>query len=208
MSEPNVSAQADLSYLRALAEAGRNAPPEGGSYLLAGGGWFSAAALIIGLGDLGVLAPAASGMWTALLVAMTGFAATLFLLSRRDAGKVATDANRIFGEAWSAAGAGVFFFFVACFVAAARLDSFAIMNAVALFVLTVYAVAWRISAAITRQQWMNAVTGLCVASLGLVAWAVATPYLWLAYAAALFLSAVVPGLILMRQARILRNRTA
>jgi hypothetical protein len=36
----------DLSFLRSLAESGRDAPLMAGPYLIAGGGWFAAASLI------------------------------------------------------------------------------------------------------------------------------------------------------------------
>jgi hypothetical protein len=48
---------------------------------------------------------------------------------------------------------------------------------------------------------MTRVTVLTFASLLIVAAAIGTPYAWLAYAVALVLSAVVPGLYLMRLAR-------
>ena len=47
----------------------------------------------------------------------------------------------------------------------------------------------------------NAVTGLCFASMLVVALAVGTAWMWLAYAVALLLCAVLPGLALMRKAR-------
>jgi hypothetical protein len=90
-------------------------------------------------------------------------------------------------------------------LAAVRLGTPDILNAISLFVLTVYALAWRISACVTRQGWMNGVAGLTLVSLGLAALAVASPYLWLAYAGGLVLSGVIPGLFLIRRARAMQS---
>jgi hypothetical protein len=45
----------DLAFLRDLAESGRDAPFGGGDYLIAGGGWFALASLIIWAGAQGAL---------------------------------------------------------------------------------------------------------------------------------------------------------
>jgi hypothetical protein len=49
---------------------------------------------------------------------------------------------------------------------------------------------------------MNVIAALSLVALALVATAATGPYMRLAHAAALILSAVIPGLILMRRARI------
>ena len=43
----------DLAFLRDLAESGRDAPFGGGDYLIAGGGWFALASLIVWAGAQG-----------------------------------------------------------------------------------------------------------------------------------------------------------
>jgi hypothetical protein len=194
----------DLSFLRSLAEAGRDAPVTAGPYLVAGGGWFGAASLLIGLNDMGFLALPGNVIVALMLGATAGFAVTLYLLIRRDSRHVPNTANRVVGAAWSAAGFGIFSFFVAVAIVAARSGNGFIMNSIALAVLTLYGSAWQLTGAVTGQRWMTGVTVLTFASLLIVAAAVGTPYAWVAYAAALALSAVVPGLYLMRLAQAAR----
>lgn len=200
--------QDDLSFLRSLAVAGRDAPLQAGPYLVAGGGWFAMASLLLGLQALGVLALPAAAMWSVWLVAMVGFSATLFLLIRHDSQRVANTTNVVIGAAWSAAGWGIFAFFVAVYIVAARTDSYAVLNTVAPAVLVLYGVCWKLSAEITRQRWMNGVTALTFVALLLVAASIGTRWTWIAYAVALVLSGVLPGLYLMRLARAARATTA
>jgi hypothetical protein len=200
--------QDDLSFLRSLAVAGRDAPLQAGPYLVAGGGWFAMASLLLGLQALGVLALPAAAMWSVWLVAMVGFSATLFLLIRHDSQRVANTTNAVIGAAWSAAGWGIFAFFVAVYIVAARTDSYAVLNTVAPAVLVLYGVCWKLSAEITRQRWMNGVTALTFVALLLVAASIGTRWTWIAYAVALVLSGVLPGLYLMRLARAARATTA
>lgn len=202
---PDVASSAeDLSFLRSLAEAGRDAPLMAGPYLVAGGTWFGVASLLIGLHDLGFLALQASVMVALMLGATAGFAVTLYLLVRRDRRHVPNTANRVVGAAWSAAGFGIFAFFVAAVIVAARSGNGFIMNSIALAVLTLYGSAWQLTGAVTGQRWMTGVTVLTFASLLIVAATVGTTHAWVAYAAALALSAVAPGLYLMRLARTAR----
>ncbi|MEY4267839.1 MAG: hypothetical protein RIS90_2374 [Pseudomonadota bacterium] len=201
MQTSAASSHQDLAFLRALAEAGKNAPLTSGPYLVTGGGWFALASLLIGLADMGWIPFKPAQLWPAMLGAMVGFAITMFVLHRRDAGRIANDTNRLMGEAWSAAGLGIFLFFVAVYIAAARTGQYAMLNAIALFVLAVYAMAWRITARITGRRWMDGVSALTVVSLFAVALALGTSASWLAYAGALVLCGVLPGLYMMRLAR-------
>jgi hypothetical protein len=204
MHPETVSSAEDLSFLRSLAEAGRDAPLTAGPYLLAGGGWFGVASLLIGLHDMGFLALPGNAIVALMLGATAGFAVTLYLLIRRDSRHVPNTANRVVGAAWGAAGFGIFAFFIAVAIVAARSGNGFIMNSIALAVLTLYGSAWQLTGTVTGQRWMTGVTVLTFASLLIVAAAVGTPYAWIAYAAALALSAVVPGLYLMRLAQATR----
>lgn len=199
-----VSPAENLSFMRSLAEAGRDAPLTAGPYLVAGGGWFGAASLLIGLHDMGFFALQANLMAALMLGATAGFAVTLYLLIRRDNRHVPNMTNRIVGAAWSAVGFGIFAFFVAVAIVAARSGNGFIMNSIALAVLTLYGAAWQLTGAVTGQRWMTGVTILTFTSLLIVAAAIGTPYAWIAYAVALALSAVVPGLYLVRLAQVAR----
>lgn len=192
----------DLSFLRNLAEAGQDAPLTMGPYLIAGGGWFGLASLVIGLAQIGAIPSGVNAvLWQSMLIAFVGFAVTLFLLIRRERGRVQNTTNNTLGAAWSAAGSGIFFFAVAIFIVAARTGEGYLLNSISLVVLTLYAVAWKLSAAVSRKPWMNGIVFLTVVSLLTVAASIGSMFSWLAYAAALILSAVLPGFYLVSLAR-------
>jgi hypothetical protein len=192
----------DLSFLRNLAEAGQDAPLTMGPYLIAGGGWFGLASLVIGLAQIGAIPSGVNAvLWQSMLIAFVGFAVTLFLLIRRERGRVQNTTNNTLGAAWSAAGSGIFFFAVAIFIVAARTGEGYLLNSISLVVLTLYAVAWKLSAAVSRKPWMNGIVFLTVVSLLTVAASIGSMFSWLAYAAALLLSAVLPGFYLVSLAR-------
>jgi hypothetical protein len=192
----------DLSFLRNLAEAGQDAPLTMGPYLIAGGGWFGLASLVIGLAQLGAIPGGANGVvWQAMLIAVVGFAVTLFILIRRERARVHNTTNNTLGAAWSAMGWGIFLFAVAIALVAVRTGEGYLLNSISLVVLTMYAVAWKLSAEVSRKPWMNAIVGLTVVSLLIVAASIGSMFSWLAYAAALFLSAVFPGFYLASLAR-------
>ncbi len=187
----------DLSFLRNLAESGQDAPLTMGPYLIAGGGWFGIASLVIGLAQLGAIPGGANAMvWQAMLIAVVGFAVTLFMLIRRERERVQNTTNNTLGAAWSAVGWGIFLFAVAIALVAVRTGEGYLLNSISLVVLTLYAVAWKLSAEVSRKPWMNVIVGLTVVSVLIVAASIGSMFSWLAYAAALFLSAVFPGFYL------------
>lgn len=187
----------DVSFLRNLAEAGQDAPLAMGPYLIAGGGWFGVASLVIGLIESRIIPGNASLMATVGLGGLLGFFLTLFLLLRRDRGQVQNLINETLSATWSAMGWGIFLFFVAITLAAIQTGEEPLLNSISLVVLTLYAVAWKISASVSRQAWMNIIVALTALSLLIVSLSVGSNYQWLAYAAALFLSGVAPGIYLV-----------
>jgi hypothetical protein len=194
--------QDDLNFLRRLAEAGQDAPLTMGPYLIAGGGWFGLASLAIGLAQLGAIPGGVNAvLGQAMLIAVVGFAVTLFMLIRRERGRVQNTTNDTLGAAWSAVGWGIFFFVVAISLVVARTGEEYLLNSISLVVLTLYAMAWKLSAEVSRKSWMNAIVGLTVISLLIVAVSIGSMFSWLAYAAALLLSAVLPGFYLVSLAR-------
>jgi hypothetical protein len=194
--------QDDLNFLRCLAEAGQDAPLTMGPYLIAGGGWFGLASLAIGLAQLGAIPGGVNAvLGQAMLIAVVGFAVTLFMLLRRERGRVQNTTNNTLGAAWSAVGWGIFLFVIAISLVVARTGEEYLLNSISLVVLTLYAMAWKLSAEVSRKSWMNAIVGLTVISLLIVAVSIGSMFSWLAYAAALLLSAVLPGFYLVSLAR-------
>lgn len=80
------------------------------------------------------------------------------------------------------------------------------LNAMPLVVLVVYGIAWWVAAVVSQQAWMKRVVAATYAGLLVVALAIGTRYVWLAYALALLGTALIPGMKLVRTAA--RQRTA
>lgn len=198
------SATADLAYLRNLADAGKDAPLMAGPYLVAGGGWFAAASLaqwpvireLLGLGFQQAM--------LAWLVAVIGFAITLVTLIRRDRGKAENHSNRAINSVWSGIGYAIFAFWLGVAVMAyQRGDSF-LMNTISLQVLSLYAVGWIVAGAMTGQGWMRFNALVAFITVPVLGAFVGSGQEYLVYAIALVLTAVVPGVRLMRAAASIR----
>lgn len=200
-SSTNVSPASDLAYLRALAAAGKEAPLMAGPYLIAGGGWFAAASLIQWPVIRDLIGLSQSEALIGWLLAAAGFAVNLTVLVRRDRSKVENNANRAVNTVWTAIGFGIFAFWLGVAIMAYRSGNAFVMNSIALHVLSVYGVGWAVASAVTGRGWMqfNAMMALLtVPVLGLLT---GTGDEFLAYAIALVLTAVVPGVRLVREAR-------
>lgn len=198
---PEQTALDDLAYLRSLAEAGRDAPLSAGPYLIAGGSWFGVASLALGIVDVTGVANAREHLWMLFLLSAVGFSAQLAVLIRRDHGRAESQSNFAINATWSAAGWGIFVFWAAAAIVAWRHGSGFFMNAIPLVVLAVYGIGWWVAAAVSRQAWMKGLVAASYLSMLVVGAAIGTPYVWLAYALALFACAVLPGLKLTRLAR-------
>jgi len=166
-SVPSARPAEDLAFLRDLAESGRDAPFAGGDYLVAGGGWFALASLVVWFGSQGLYGlslPSAHLVW---LFAAVGFAGSLAYLIRRDRGLPVTTTNRALGAVWSAVVWGFFAFWLGAFVLAQRSGAEAVgpvMSTILLHGLSAYGVAWSAYRLISRQRWVRTV---CMSSLTL-----------------------------------------
>ncbi|MFM7302358.1 MAG: hypothetical protein ACKO4X_03410, partial [Alphaproteobacteria bacterium] len=194
-SRPSASpAQAaeDLAFLRDLAEAARNTPFGGGDYLIAAGGWFALASLVVWLGVQGVFGPILSSAHFAFPISGLGFAGTLAYLLRRDHGRVETAANRALGMAWAAIGWSILAFCAGAVVMAHRGQPFA-LNTITIFVVSVYGIGWALAAAITRVGWMSVTAFFSFLAVPVFGALAGTGQEFLAYAITLVLIAVMPG---------------
>ena len=190
----------DLAFLRGLAEAGRDAPFGGGDYLIAGGGWFALASLVVWLGSQGLFGLSLPSAHLAFVIGGLGFAATLTYLVRRDRGQVETATNRALGVAWTAIGWSIFAFVIGVALMAYRGQPVALAT-ISLFVVSVYGIGWMLAAAVTRQGWMSATAFFTFLTVPVLGALVGTGQDYLAYAIALVLIAVVPGFRLRAAAR-------
>ena len=200
MNQPGSSPAEQLAFLRSLAVAGQEAPLTAGPYLVAGGTWFGLASLVHWAISIGLLdfEPSAYGIvWIA---AAVGFGINLFLLVRRDSGQPESGSNRALNAVWTAIGYSMFVAWVSLWLASSRTADYTLMNAMPLYILAVYGAAWSVAGMLTGQRWIRATAIGAFASAILVGLMIDSPYLMLAYAAALFACALVPGLVMMRRA--------
>ena len=200
-STPSAKAAEDLAFLRDLAEAARNTPFGGGDYLIAGGGWFSLASILVWLGAQGVFGPILPSAHYAFPICGLGFAGTLAYLMRRDRGRVETAANRALGMAWAAIGWSIFAFCVGAVVMAYRGQPF-VLNTITMFVVSVYGIGWALAATITRQGWMSVTAFFTFLTVPVLGALVGSGQEFLAYAITLVLIAVIPGIRLRAAARV------
>jgi hypothetical protein len=200
-SDPSAKAAEDLAFLRDLAEAARNTPFRGGDYLIAAGGWFALASLVVWLGAQGVLGPSRSLAYFTFPICGLGFAATLAYLLRRDRGRVETAANRALGMAWAAIGWSILAFCTGAAVMAYRGQPF-VINTITMFVVSVYGIGWALAATITRQGWMSVTAVFTFLTVPVFGALVGSGQEFLAYAITLVLIAVIPGLHLRAAARV------
>ena len=193
--------QDDIAYIRALAEEGRNTPVLGGGILIAAGAIFGLASLAhYGIaGGLVDLEPVALNyVWIGALVL---FLLSLIGLKSQIRGKpgARSAVNRAVGAGWMGVGLGIFVMALSIAVLSFKLQSEVPTYLFPSLIFALYGAGWAVSATMSGQkwQWMLAIGGWIAAPA--IASLIDTPLLWLGYAAGLFLLALVPGLILVRQ---------
>ena len=81
---------------------------------------------------------------------------------------------------------------------AMQLGNFEVLNTISLAVLVIYGILWWAIGTVTGAVWMRTLAVLSFLSTAPVALAVGSQYVWLAYAGALAVCALLPGIYLMR----------
>jgi len=191
----------DLAFLRALAEDGRRTPLLGGSLLAAAGGCYGLASFVQWLILARIIAiPPVSvfGVW---ILAVAIHLSIQARLVRRLAAKPGVDstANRASRDVWSAVGVGCFALFAALAVASWKARTGVLIGFAPSIVLVLYGAAWWVAASVSGLAWIRAVAAGAFATAIVLGLLIGSTWVWLAYAAALVLLALVPGLALMRQ---------
>ena len=193
----------DVAFLRGLAEQGGSAPLLGGSILAAAGALFAPASLVhwAVVSDRLDLGPSAINLiWPAAAAAF--FIALLTLRSRlRGAPGACRGPNRAMGAAMKGMGLSSFALWGAFVLASARTGEWVIMDMFSVVILALYGGAWFVAAAVSGRGWLHVVASAAFILAVAAAWLVGRPEFYLAYAAALVLTALIPGLMLTRQAR-------
>jgi hypothetical protein len=198
MSTASNNVADDMRYLRELAEAGTSAPLQMGPYLIAGGAWFSGASFVLALAQMGLIPVVASMVNLVFVAAAIGFAIHLAVLIRADRAQVERGRNRFINAAWTSAAFGIFAFCVAVALLSLRLQDSAVLSTISLVVLCVYGLVWWLCASVTGFAWMRGIALLSFLSMLLVAWLANTAFAWLTYGLALVLTALLPGIYIVR----------
>jgi hypothetical protein len=203
MSDNMQGLRDDVAFMRNLAEDGRNAPLLGGEISMAAGLCFGAASLAHYAalkGWLGEVGPEFNLIW---IGAGALFAAFLVLSIRRQRSQrgAAATVNRATGSAWQGVGLAVFAIFGGFIMASARTGEWIIMAMLVPVILALYGAAWAVAGEMTGRTWIKGVAGLSLILSVLTGWLAGTAEQYLVYAAALVLTAFIPGVIMLRQER-------
>lgn len=195
------SVKDDIAFMRALASEGRSAPLLGGAVMIAAG-------LIFGTASLAHYAVAVAGahltpwIYPILWFSAAGvFVVALWLLKARYRGRPGSlsPGNRAMRGVWRGLGFAAFTLFVVMAIAGIKLDNPVIFGLFPSIILVLYGTAWTLGAQMSEQRWMAYIAALAFVLAALMALMIGDPTIYLAYAAALMFTAVLPGVLLMRQ---------
>ncbi len=191
----------DLAFLRALAEDGRRTPLLGGSLLAAAGGCYGLASLVQWLILARIVAIPPVWVFAVWALAAAVHLSLQAVLIRRLAGKpgMNSSTNRASRDVWTAVGAGCFVLMAAVAVASWKARTGVLIDFAPSIILVLYGAAWQVAGSVSKVAWIRAVAIASFAAAIALGLLIGSTFVWLAYAAALFLLALVPGLALMRQ---------
>ena len=197
------SMRSDIAYLKDLAVDGQRASTKvGGAILASAGVCYAAAALAHWAGATGkITLPQSAPMF------IWGGATLVFLVlvfivkAVWGAKSIRGPINRANRTVWIGTGLGIGAVALAYFMAAYTTGNWIFMNLMASTVLAFYGAAWLVNAAVNQARAPALLSAGCFIAAALTGLLVNSANLLLAYAGALVLFALVPGLVYMRQDR-------
>lgn len=195
------SVRDDIAFMRALAEEGSQTPLLGGGVMALAGLIFGGASVVHWLIQSEILRVPPWFFMVNWVSAGVIFGIICTLLIRRSNQKpgATSPVNKATSSAWSAVGFAIFATFVSITAVAYVTKSEAVFYVFPVMILALYGAAWTVAADMSHKLWIRGVALASFAAavgMGLMA---GHPMQMLAYAAALILLALVPGLILLRQ---------
>jgi hypothetical protein len=195
------SLQSDIDYMKSLAEDGGRGPVKNGAILFWAGLLYGGASLAEYGVAMNVLPQTGWFQMTIWFGASLLFAIIAAIFGRRNRGARSSSA-KAYDSAWTAVGIGIAFLILSTFLVARQVqDVQAVTFMIAPVILVMYGMGWWVSAMMSGQGWLKAVSFGCFIGAPLMALMAGRPEQLLAYAVALVLFAAIPGLILMRAAR-------
>lgn len=191
----------DIGFLRELAEVGRSPRLVGGSALIAAGTIYGLASLAhwaVASGLAGSVSPwAFPAIWWGATVA---FICAMAALNRTQIDGAAARSSRAIKLAWQAVGWTIFAIFACTQIIAWRAHSMLPLLMLPSIILSLYGLAWMVVAGVSRQAWIwRTAIGAFVAAMA-AAFLCQSASVFLIFAAAMACLAVLPGLIMIRQA--------
>ncbi len=192
--------QSDIDYIKSLAEEGGKGPVRNGATLF----W---AGLLYGLAAIGQYAVIKGYLpRTGLMQMGLWFGATIIFMLlglvfgiARVKGSVS---NRAVASVWSAVGIGIIAFIACTIIIANVTGNFSgLSGIIGPVILIMYGMGWWVSALMSGTQWLKLISGGCFLGAPAISLLAAKPEQMLAYAACLFLFAMVPGWVLKRAAK-------
>lgn len=191
----------DIAYMKALAQEGRHAPLLGGSILIAAGLIFGLASIVHYGIDSGIidLPPVAYAvLWaSAMLVFFVVLTVRIGRIGSKPGAQSA--ANRAASAGWMGVGLGVFVMALSMAVIGWKVQSEIPALIFPSLIFALYGSGWAVSATMSDQKWQWRLAIACWIAAPLIAFLTGSPLMWLAYAAGLFLFALLPGVLLVRQ---------
>lgn len=186
----------DLAFMRQVSTA--SAPEQmrkGGMILLAGGVIFASASLAV-WAAMESLVPPAGAHWAWLAAMVVFFVVLVAVLARGPRSQGVRD--KATGMAWAGMGGVIFTTVTGFSVSANVLHDPAVFAGLPTLITALYGAGWTVAGAMSGRRWMTGVAlGGFVAAV-VLAFLVASPAIYLAYAAVLLALAAAPGLVLLR----------
>jgi len=201
-----ITGQADIAWLRQLAEENGTGPMRGASILLAAGVVFGLTSLLHWSHMTGLVPPFFAGAGVEWMIGTLVFLAICFTLvwRLRRAGGVRTAANRAIATIWAGGGWGIFALFASMAVVSARVgadQNSMIFWLIPSIILAFYGMGWGVTAAMMKSRPLGLLAVASFIAAPVVGLFAGDPAIYLAYAAALFLLMALPGFLLMRQSK-------
>lgn len=191
----------DIAYMKALAQEGRQAPLLGGSILIAAGLVFGLASIVaygIDSGILNVPPVAYAVLWGGAMLVFFVILAWQIRRTDRKPGALSA-ANRAAGAGWMGVGLGIFVMSLSMAVISWKVQTEIPFLIFPSLIFALYGAGWAVSATMSDQKWQWKLAIACWIAAPLIAFLTGSPLMWLGYAAGLFLFALLPGVLLVRQ---------
>lgn len=192
--------KADVDFMKSLAVDGSRVPFNGGWPLLLAGAIFGGAALIHYFIQVAGAGPDSLTLWGGAML-LYAVCCLGWGLKSRASFRAQGSKNRVAATAWSGIGFSIFLLSVVQAIVSLRMQAPFPGAFMMPMVLVLYGLGWLITAEASSQRWMSWVGIGCFVMTPLMAWLSFRPEQLLIYAAALVCSALIPGWILLVQAR-------